>query len=117
MSGRRIALLACCLFFLAGQFFIPLLGIEDDEALFASPILPPKTSEFAVHIGHSNVGLMLMSYLGTLKSWIYKPLLLVFGTGPWAVREPVLLAGAASLWLFYLLLRRIAGESAAVIGS
>src|SRR5262245_1590267 len=116
MPGRRIALLSCLFFFLAGQFFVPLLGIEADEALFASPILLPKTSEYSIRIGHSNVALMLMSYLGTLKTWIYKPLLLVFGTGVSAVREPVLLAGAASIWLFYLLVRRAAGERAATIG-
>ena len=32
------------------------------------------------------------------------------------MRVPMLLAGAASVWLFYLLLRRIAGERAALIG-
>ena len=32
------------------------------------------------------------------------------------MRAPMLLAGAASVWLFYLLLRRIAGERAAVVG-
>jgi len=60
--------------------------------------------------------LMLMSYLGTLKTFLYKPLLLWFGTGVWTVREPALLAGAASVWLFYLLLRRTVGERAAVVG-
>ena len=59
---------------------------------------------------------MLMSYLGTLKSWIYRPIFQLFGTGVSAMRVPMLLAGAASVWLFYLLLRRIAGERAAVIG-
>lgn len=59
---------------------------------------------------------MLMSYLGTLKSWIYAPIFHVFGTGISAMRDPVLLAGVASIWLFYLFLLRAAGRRAAVIG-
>jgi 4-amino-4-deoxy-L-arabinose transferase-like glycosyltransferase len=60
--------------------------------------------------------LMLRNYLGTLKSWIYRPLLRYFGTGVRVTRIPALLAGVASLWLFYLLVRRVAGERAAMIG-
>jgi hypothetical protein len=115
--GRWVACGACILFFLAGQLLIPLLGIEADEALFASPILQPKSWEYAMRFRHSQLALMLMTYLGTLKTLLYKPLLRWFGTGAWSVREPALLAGAASIWLFYLLLRRTVGERAAVMGS
>jgi 4-amino-4-deoxy-L-arabinose transferase-like glycosyltransferase len=59
---------------------------------------------------------MLMSYLGTLKSWIYRPIFQWFGTGVSALRVPMLLAGAASIWLFYLLLLRVAGRRAALFG-
>lgn len=111
-----IAAAACAAFVIAGQFFIPLLGIEDDEALFAMPILQPKFWEFAIPIGKKQIALMLMTYLGTLKTLLYKPLLHWFGTGVWSVREPALVAGAASIWLFYLLLRRTVGERAAVVG-
>ncbi len=59
---------------------------------------------------------MLMSYLGCLKSLLYRPILRLFGVGPYATREPALLIGAVSIWLFFLLLRRIAGLRAACIG-
>src|SRR5438270_7740362 len=65
---------------------------------------------------HARLPIMLMSYLGTLKSWVYVPIFRVFGTGVSALRDPALLAGVAGVWLFYLLLRRIAGQRAAVIG-
>ena len=110
------ALLACTLYFLAGQAFIPRLGIEDDEALFAMPLLQPRSAEYTLRIGHSHFPLMLMSYLGTLKTLLLDPVLHIFGTGVRAVREPMLLAGAFSVWLFYLLLRRVAGERAALAG-
>jgi hypothetical protein len=114
-SSTLIAFAICIFFFLAGQAFLGLLGIQNDEALFGYAFMEPRTG-FMIHAGHSRLPLMLMSYLGTLKAWIYRPIFMLFGTGVWALREPMLLAGAASIWLFYLLLRRAAGERAALIG-
>ena len=116
VHGGLCASAACLLFFLAGQAFLPHLGVQNDEALFASAIYEPRAVAYMLHIGHSQVPLMLMSYLGTLKAWIYSPIFRAFGTGVWALRDPVLLAGVASVWLFFLLLRRMAGERAAIIG-
>jgi 4-amino-4-deoxy-L-arabinose transferase-like glycosyltransferase len=113
VHGSLCAGAACIFFFLAGQAFLPHLGIQNDEALFASVLYQPRAAAFMLHIGHPSIPLMLMSYLGTLKAWIYSPIFRVFGTGVSALREPVLLAGVASVWLFYLLLRRVAGERAA----
>ncbi len=59
---------------------------------------------------------MLMSYLGCLKTLIYVPIFKLFGNGPYTVREPALIFGAASVWLFFLLLRRIAGNRAGLVG-
>jgi len=114
--GSVCAWVACIFFFVAGQAFLPHLGIQNDEALFAAVLFQPRAAAFVLHIGHSQVPLMLMSYLGALKAWIYSPIFRIFGTGVSAVRDPVLLAGAASVWLFYMLLRRMAGERAAIIG-
>ena len=83
-------------FLLAGQAFLPRLGVQNDEALFASAIYEPRTV-YMIDIGHSRVPLMLMSYLGTLKSWIYRPIFRAFGTGISALRDPVLAAGVASV--------------------
>ncbi|HEV3330761.1 MAG TPA: glycosyltransferase family 39 protein [Bryobacteraceae bacterium] len=90
--------------------------MQNDEALFASPWFQPKWEEYGLQVGHTRLPLMLMNYLGTVKSWIYRPLFHWFGTGESVTRIPVLLAGVASVWLFYLLLRRVAGERAATIG-
>ena len=38
----KLAFAACAAFFLSAQPFIPRLGVEDDEALFAMPILQPR---------------------------------------------------------------------------
>jgi hypothetical protein len=106
----------CTFFFLAGHAFIPNLGIEDDEALFVDAILQPRAELYSLHLGHSHIPLMLMTYLGTLKAWVYNPIFHWLGTGIRALREPMLLAGVASLFLFYRLLRRVAGVRAAYVG-
>ena len=112
----RYFVIACCvLFFISGWIFLPHLGLQNDEALFASPLFQPKAAGM-VKIGHSRFPVMLMTYLGTLKTLIYKPVLASFGTGIIATRAPMLLAGAAGVWMFFLLLRRVAGYRAAVIG-
>jgi hypothetical protein len=110
------ALIGCLFFFLTGLVFLPQIGIENDEALFAGSFLKPYGEAYTVRIGHSRIPLMLMSYIGTLKAWVYRPLMSTFGTSLTVLRLPMLLAGVASVWLFYRLLYRIAGIRAAVIG-
>lgn len=116
MRMRSTHAAAASLFFLlAGQAFVPLLGVEADEALFGMSFLKPRYAA-GIRVGHSTFPLMIMTYLGALKGWIYQPILRCFHTGVWTLREPMLLAGALSVWLFYLLLVRISGARAAAIG-
>src|SRR5205085_609786 len=109
------ALALCLFFFASGRAFLPHLGVQNDEALFAAALFEPRAS-YMIKFTHSRLPIMLMTYLGTLKSWLYAPIFQIFGTGVSAMRDPVLLAGVAGVWLFYLFMRRIAGERAAVIG-
>jgi 4-amino-4-deoxy-L-arabinose transferase-like glycosyltransferase len=96
--------------------FIGSLGIEADEALPAAPLYRPQYWYYAWRLGHARIPLMLMSYLGTLKTWIWRPVFHFWGTGVWALRFPALLAGAASIWVFYRFLRATVGPRAALIG-
>lgn len=101
---------------LAGLAFLPLLGIENDEALFAIVFFKPRGGSYTYKIGHSELPLMILSYLGTLKSWVYRPIFKVFGVGVASVRIPVILVGAVSVWLLYQLLLKISGRRTALIG-
>lgn len=114
-AGSAIALLACLFFFAAGQAFIPLLGIENDEALFANALYDRAPALYS--IPGLGIPLMSITYLGALKAWIYAPIFRLFGAGVWQLREPTIIMGAVSIWLFFLLLRRVAGMRAAVIGT
>jgi 4-amino-4-deoxy-L-arabinose transferase-like glycosyltransferase len=112
-----LPLIACSLFVLAGLAFLPLLGIESDEALFATVFFRPRGGVYVYRIGHWELPLMILSYLGTFKSWLYRPIFKLFGMGTATVRIPAILAGAASIWLLYQLLERISGRRAACLGS
>jgi 4-amino-4-deoxy-L-arabinose transferase-like glycosyltransferase len=110
------ALASCIFFFCAGRAIAPHIGIENDEALFAQGIYLPRYDLFNIPVWGHRLPIMLMSYVGALKSWLYWPIFHVFGVRLSTLREPMLLAGVVSVWLFFPLLRRCAGRRAAVIG-
>lgn len=114
--SRRLAAVACGFFVAAGLAFIPHLGIQNDEALFGHVIFEPKAGLPTAKLLGMKVPLMLMSYLGAFKGWIYRQIFRAVRPNLWSIRVPMLLVGAATLWLFYKLLRRIAGNRAAVFG-
>jgi hypothetical protein len=113
---RICAAAAIAFFLLSGMAFIGSLGVEADEALPAGPLYRPKSWYYAWHFIHARIPLMQMSYLGTLKTWIWRPVFHYWGTGVWALRFPALVVGAASIWIFYRFLRAIVGARAAVVG-
>lgn len=80
-------------------------GIQEDEALFSIPFYTLLPREYRIHTLHHNIPLMVMSYVGALKTWIYRPLIHWFGPSIWTVRLPVVLAGGITVFLFYNLIR------------
>ncbi len=116
LSVTLSAVTATLLFLGIGLCFVTRIGIENDEALFSMALFQPFGGAYVLRFGHSQFTLMLMTYLGGLKALIYLPIFQLFGTGVLTLRVPMVVAGAASVWLFFLLLRRIAGERAAIIG-
>jgi 4-amino-4-deoxy-L-arabinose transferase-like glycosyltransferase len=120
-AGRYAAslyVIACCLLFISlGLIVIPYPGIQNDEALFGSPLYTPRTWHAKIRVFHNDVPVMLMSYLGTLKSWIYIPWFRLWAPSAMSIRVPVLLVGAATVWLFFLLLMRVSDRRAALAGA
>jgi hypothetical protein len=103
-------LAAVCLFIALGCCFIPLAGIQNDEALFASPLY--QSNEKGLWIPS-----MVMNYLGSLKAYLLWPVLSLFGANLWSVRLPMVLMGALSIFLFYNLTKSSGGRLAAVSGA
>src|SRR5207302_6860219 len=114
--GWSTPLISSLLFILIAFAFIPQAGVQNDEALFASGIYQQMGIAQGVKVFGHRIPLMLMSYLGTLKSWLYAPIFRFWKPSDYSLRVPVILASGATIWLFWSLLRRIAGDRAAAIG-
>ncbi len=113
-----IALTALALVFMAAALlFVPRLGIEADEAMVGNGIYERAAPLYSWHFGENEVPVMLLSYLGALKTWLVHPWLDFWAPGRTSLRFPMIVAGAATLWLFFLLIDRIQGRRAAWIGT
>jgi hypothetical protein len=115
-NTRWFAAIACCLFILLAAAFIPKAGVQHDEALFAVPLYSLNSNDLSATVFHRQVVLMVMSYVGTLKTLLYWPILATFGVTAWTVRLPMVILGAATLFVFYNLTLRSAGLRAALLG-
>jgi len=110
-------LISSLLFILISLAFIPQAGIQNDEALFASGIYQQMGIAQGVKIFGHRIPVMLISYLGALKSWLYAPIFRLWKPSAFSLRVPVILAAGGTIWLFWSLLRRIAGDRAANTGA
>jgi 4-amino-4-deoxy-L-arabinose transferase-like glycosyltransferase len=93
----------------------PCAGFQGDEVAFVYSLWHPETSMASISIFHHRMPLMMMSYLGSLKSWIFTPIFRLFGVSEWSVRVPAILLASATILLGGLLIRRSGGRLAAVL--
>lgn len=111
----RLRLLLICAGLLAVELaFLPLPGIQQDEALFVAPFLRNNPALYSWHIGTLAVPVMSMSYLSALKSWLYWPVFLLWRPGVWSIRLPECFISILILVLFADLARRVANARVAV---
>jgi hypothetical protein len=104
------------LFFFLGLGFLPLVGIQNDEVLFATAVFHIPSTVFNAHLFHHEIPLMLLSYLGALKSWIYFPILTRIRPSYFTIRLPMLLVGTVTIWLFTWFLEKAHGRRVALVG-
>jgi hypothetical protein len=96
---------------------IRLPGLQYDEVLFANAALGNVDNSFIayeVEVGDYRIPLMLMPYIGALKSLLYAPLLRFLPASPVTVRLPVVLLGLLSLLLTYRLVGLLFDRSIAI---
>jgi 4-amino-4-deoxy-L-arabinose transferase-like glycosyltransferase len=113
MSRSAIVCAGLAAFVVLGCLFVPYPGIQEDEILFGPPLFPPYHAAYSWNPFGWRIPVMLMSYVGALKSWLSAPVLLAFGPSPWAVRLPALVLAAAAIWCYYRFARHAAGNFAA----
>lgn len=111
--GPLVALIGLVIFVSVGTFDIRAPGLYYDEALFVNGALGGITDLF-VYKRFAEIPVMLMPYIGALKSWLYYPIFKIFGVDLVTIRLPVVLLGALSLWLTWQYVQKQFGLLAAV---
>ena len=95
---------------------VPLAGIQNDEALFSNPIYL-HLYRFRIHVWHHELPLMVMSYIGTLKTAIYWIVFHLAVPSVWSVRLPMLFLGSITIFLFYCLALKVSSQKAAFLAA
>jgi 4-amino-4-deoxy-L-arabinose transferase-like glycosyltransferase len=96
---------------------LSLPGLQYDEVLFANAALGHLDDSFLVYewdLAGLKVPVMLMSYIGALKAYIYAVVFNLFPTSPASVRLPVTLLGLATLFCIYKVSDRMFGKGVAL---
>ena len=91
----------------AAVWLIPQFGSQHDEILFIKPVFDSKMSHATLEVFHKPLPLMMMSYLGALKVYLYKVILGIFPASLWSLRLPALLTLFGATLLIRGALRRI----------
>ena len=90
------------------------VGLETDECLFSAALYPPIDTEFTIRVFRHQIPLMLMSYVGAAKAWLYAPILAVIPPTAFLVRFISLLIGVCTLLFFYKFVQKIFGNAPAI---
>jgi 4-amino-4-deoxy-L-arabinose transferase-like glycosyltransferase len=116
-SAMKAVLLFALLFVFLGIVLIPYAGLQADEMIFAGPLQGANAGVFAIHLLHHAIPLMQMSYLGALKTLVYWPLFWIRPASIYAIRLPMVLAGAITIVIFYKWAGLIAGPRGALLAA
>ena len=114
--AAAIAAAACIFFCLAGMTFLPRLGVQNDEALFTGAIYQPDGAIYSLEVGNVQIALDADELPGHAESMALPAGAESLGAQPLDSPNARAARGASTVWLFFLLLRRIAGAPAAVFG-
>lgn len=105
------------LFFVLGLPFLRKTGLHYDASSELACFYPCAVPVYSARLFGYELPVMVLQYLGALKAWLYLPVLTYLKLTPFALRLPFLICGAASVWLFGAVLKRISGPPAALIGA
>lgn len=95
--------------------FLPMPGIQEDEALFLLPFLHGHPPLYSWTVGNVQVPLMLMDYIGALKTWIYWPIFRIWRPSILSIRLPVCFFSLLTVWILAEFLRRATGARVALL--
>ena len=91
----------------AALWLIPQFGTQHDEVLFAKPAFNSRLSHAVLMVGKKPLPLMMMSYLGALKVYVYKLVFGIFPANLWSLRLPALIVLLSAALLLRNALRQL----------
>src|SRR5438132_13858842 len=101
MLKRPASLAIALLFVLCGLPFLRLTGLHVDASSELTCFYSCSQPAFRPEVLGYDVPIMVLSYLGTLKGWLYQPILMWLEVTGVTLRLPLLLAAAASVAMFF----------------
>lgn len=112
-----LAAFITCLFVALGSLWIDRPGLEYDETRFVLATWPDEHQPIAytAQFWGQPIPLMVVSYMGALKGWLYQPVLRVWRGSAAAARFPAVIIGALGLICLYLFIRRALGVWAGLL--
>ncbi len=112
-SDRRIEkldiityLTGICLYLFLATWRIHYPGPYYDELLFVDAAASKNPTLF-VHKSFLGIPILLMSYIGALKSWIYTPIFNLFGVSIYTIRLPMILLGICTLKIYFFIIKKL----------
>ena len=118
LQTYRALLIICAIYLLFSFIFIDRPGLQYDETLFTNASLGNVDNTFIVaqwEIQHIKIPVMLMTYIGAIKAYIYMPILMLFSPSPLVVRAPTIVLGLITLIITYKLIFRLFGKQTALL--
>ncbi|MFA5136548.1 MAG: glycosyltransferase family 39 protein [Patescibacteria group bacterium] len=88
------------------SYKLSLPGLHYDEVFYTNAALGSIDDNF-VYFKIGAFPVMIMDYIGALKAWVYGSIFKFFGVSPLSIRFPNILITAVSLWLLYLVTKRL----------
>ncbi|GFE60318.1 glycosyltransferase family 39 protein [Geobacter sp. AOG2] len=118
LKNRYVPLVALAVFL--GVFFfmataqLDMPGLYYDECIFVNAATGGTSGTF-IHKVVLGVPVMIMGYIGALKSFFYYPVFHYFGVSPQTIRLPVIMLSSATIVFCFLLGKRLFGGLGALL--
>lgn len=94
---KNLLLFPSLFYILWATIFIDRPGINADELLFGNAAVGIPNATVHIFKRAGNFPIMLMTYIGALKSWLYYPIFKVFGVNYLSIRLPMIFLTAISV--------------------
>lgn len=103
MKKRNIIFIALCLlcYIVISCYRLDLPGFQYDEVLFGNAARLGKADSSFIYLRLFGIPLLLMEYIGALKSYLYIPIFYMFGFNYMSVRLPMVILSVISLLVLY----------------